>query len=550
VAQLVGWLGRPLPDGYPNHLAAPQASQAALRPAWGVLGGLLLLSLIPRLVMAWKLDVICVDGAYYIRLAEAWERGDLATALTMQLNIYPIVLMLLHELGLPWDIAGRAWGVLMATLVVLPLFGWIRRQFDDRVAIVACILYAVHPETIEWSPELVRDPTFWLFFTTALYFSWRAIVELRWDFFFCAGLAIALSAITRFEGLFLIIPLAGWTLVRWFALEQGRQKLLIGAGGAVLALPTLLLLAQSLWLHQVSQRDIIRVDPLERVERWVASWSHEAAATTSAAASGAGQLPAGGAPPIAVPLPTADTPWKFRHLAWAYLHTMERGLTPFFGMLLFGGYFAWRRVFDRRDHLPMTLLALAIGAAIWIHLWYAHLSSSRYSIAIVIMSSRAAALGLLGFGHWVSRVFERLLPVLALRRWATPALLASLMFIGWYDALSSEFRSRFNSRQLGQWIQTNYGNARMIVGTNEQLRLVSYYAQANFRPIPPELRGESLVQLVEQQQPDLVILAPRATEADYDALLAQQQQLGLKRVDPAELPDSNQMTVLSRVLRR
>ena len=47
----------------------------------------------------------------------------------------------------------------MSSLTVLPLFGWTRRQFDDRLATIACLLYAVHPKLIEWSPELVRDPS-------------------------------------------------------------------------------------------------------------------------------------------------------------------------------------------------------------------------------------------------------------------------------------------------------------------------------------------------------------------------------------------------------
>ena len=61
----------------------------------------------------------------------------------------------------------------ISSLVVLPLWGWVRRQFDDRVALVACLLYITHPKFIVESPEVMCDPTFWFFFTLAMYCMWR-----------------------------------------------------------------------------------------------------------------------------------------------------------------------------------------------------------------------------------------------------------------------------------------------------------------------------------------------------------------------------------------
>src|SRR5207244_12435965 len=106
-------------------------------------------------------DTLCRDGIFYIQLPEALERHDVQGGLgTLRLNTFPAVLAVLHHLGLNWQLAGECWGVAMSSLAVLPLFGWARRQFDDRLATIACLLYAVHPKLIEWSPELVRDPTF------------------------------------------------------------------------------------------------------------------------------------------------------------------------------------------------------------------------------------------------------------------------------------------------------------------------------------------------------------------------------------------------------
>ncbi len=167
----------------------------------------MLACLIPRVLLAMRLSSICPDGVLYIGLAKALNEGRLHQAFEiMNLNIYPVVLMFLNRLGLSWEMGGMIWGILISCLVVLPLFGWVRRQFDDTVALTACLLYAVQPVFIQWSPEIIRDPTFWLFFTLSLYLLWRAVIEVRIGLSLAAGLAVTLAILTRFEGLIALDP--------------------------------------------------------------------------------------------------------------------------------------------------------------------------------------------------------------------------------------------------------------------------------------------------------------------------------------------------------
>ena len=131
-----------------------QSPGDACRPL--LLLGLVLLCLAPRALMAWKLGGVCPDGVAYIRLAELLDQGQGGEFLRLAgVNPLPLVLVVLHRLGLDWEVAGSLWGVLMGAAVVLPLFGWLRRQFDRRVALAGCFLYAVHGELIRWSPEVL-----------------------------------------------------------------------------------------------------------------------------------------------------------------------------------------------------------------------------------------------------------------------------------------------------------------------------------------------------------------------------------------------------------
>ena len=160
-------------------IAGPNGSSAGLARLGPILSrtsvrlGLLLVACaVPRIVVACKLSAVCDDGYSYLHVADALERGRLDQALEyLNLNIYPVVLMGLHKLGLEWTTAGKLWGVLIGTAIAVPLFDWLRRMFDERIATAGVFLYAVHPKLIEYSVEPIREATFWFFFVLAARFS-------------------------------------------------------------------------------------------------------------------------------------------------------------------------------------------------------------------------------------------------------------------------------------------------------------------------------------------------------------------------------------------
>ncbi len=97
----------PAPADYPNHLANPQPERLRLPSARWLLLLLVVLCLVPRAVMALRIPGICPDGVLYINIARNLEAGNLRAAFhQMALNVYPVILVLLHRLGLDWE-AGR-----------------------------------------------------------------------------------------------------------------------------------------------------------------------------------------------------------------------------------------------------------------------------------------------------------------------------------------------------------------------------------------------------------------------------------------------------------
>ena len=139
------------------------------------------------MIMAWRMPGICRMLSSILAWARRSTRDNSRKLRTDPLQYLSLHIVSLHRLGLSWETAGVAWGVVISSCTVLPLFGWIRRAFSRRVAIAACILYAIHSGLVRWSVKIIRDSTFWFLLALSLYLLWRAVTELRWAWYLAAG---------------------------------------------------------------------------------------------------------------------------------------------------------------------------------------------------------------------------------------------------------------------------------------------------------------------------------------------------------------------------
>jgi len=514
------WFGTfALPTEFPNHLATNTPGAAPVeRLDWRLLAFVVLLCLLPRVLMAYKLDVICNDGTLYIQMAEAWERGNLPVAQGMPLNVYPFVLLGLHWLGLPWELAGKVWGVTASTLVVLPMFGFVRRQFNQQLAAWACVIYAIHPKLIEKSPELIRDQTFWLLFMLSLYLLWRAVTEVRLSWFALFTISTLAAALTRFEAVFLAVPFLWWAGVRFHALQSARARLAVGCLLVVGLVPALSAVAEVAWLADHPGFRLFNTDPLERAERWLESWIES---STEA------ELP------ITGPRERLSKGEMFH----AWVNVIERGIHPVFLLLMAIGYMHSPRMWNRRDHAALGFVGMLVALGIWVHLWYSQQVSTRHVLLIVLVSSRVAAWGLVATMIGARRLAEWYQAQAVVRRLAPIAIVLALGTMGWADALSSTETSARDRAEVGRWIRDQYGASRLVVCSDNLSSLVGFYAQTHCYSVPAQTRGPALIQTLEQFHPDIVVLSrPRLPRESYELLLAEQQRLGLSEIDSSHVP--------------
>lgn len=555
---------------FPNRLDTPIPQGGRLATRFCLLATLLVICLVPRGLMALRVPSVDPDGVLYIELAKTLDAGDLRRGTDgMGLNTYPVILMLLHRAGLDWELAGVVWGVVIASLVVLPLYGWVRRQFDDRVAATACLLYAVHPKMIEWSPELTRDPTFWFLLVLTLYLLWRAVTEVRLRWFLAAGPALILALLTRFEALVLLFPLVLWSFWRWLALRTARTRLALGVVLCLATVPILTLLMVSCWLRVPWDSLHLRLDPWARFQTWLEY------ATGDMAAAQAGLNPL---------LPADVEPMPLRIMLREFVATMTRGLSPIYALLMFGGLWAWRSTWARRDHQPLFYAALGVLAGIWVHLWYDRMICPRYALSIALMASPFAALALLGLTQRMARTAEGVCHCLtaagstssegedgvsaAVKQCCTgkvgavrqPTLLSSAMAaapivvvaaIGIASAMTSNrcyFASRKLAVDLGRWVQQAPWTAPMMVGPAGLTPIMGFYAEKGryelFRNDTAD--AAEIAGLVQRYHPDLLLLRPtkRMNALRCEELASQLKLQGFTEVDPVPRPAGSDPVVL------
>jgi hypothetical protein len=476
--------------------------------------------------MALRTSIICIDGPIYVASAQAIESGDFRSALFEGgVNLYSFILAALHHCGLSWETVGTWWGVLMGTLVLLPLWGWVRRQFDDRVALVACLLYIVHPKFIIESPEVTRDPTFWFLFMLSIYFMWRAVTEIRYGYFLAAGTTTTLAALTRIEGLLLLVPFALWILWRLLSLRTNRKSLLLGALICTPAFAILLGTMSFILLRHHIEWPPIRTTPFLRIQVWVQSILGMETVT---------DIGIGNAGGLGDRVP-------FGRMLKIFFPTMTRGLAPLFALLMFGGIWVWRRVWFRRDHQAMFLAGILLAVAIWVQLWCDGNLSRRYALPIVLMGVPFASLALLELMAKAQHLVQRFGYSEHRQRLTAFATLAFVLISGTIHAMKTTDESRQLAAEVGFWIKTDFQTPPRLVGPSFMERIINYYAStSDYVTLPADAEDASILELVAQRRPDVVILWPtkQLNDKRCNALAARMQAIGLRPVAANSLPEA------------
>jgi len=513
---------------FPGPLSDNVAPEAL--PSRGVaLAVLILICLIPRVWMAWRCELVCPDAVLYLETAEALGRGDSGPLLDrFGANVYPVILALLGRTGLDPRVAGEWFSVLMATLAVVPLFGWVRRQFDDRIATFACLLYAVHPNLVFCSPLIVRDATFWFLFNLTIYLAWRAVIEIRAWLFLAAGLALSLAIHTRSEGWLLLAPLAVWIAWRMPVVAGRRVRAAAGALVCLAVVPISIVLVNVTLLHDHPRWEIARTAHVRQMGWLIRSPDESAVAPLPMGWSREGAIGPSGLV-----------------LARKVVVRFVKSYAYVFGLLTLVGLFGWWRVFVRRDQVAQSLITVLLVAAVSIKYHKGGATDAqRYFLPVVLLGLPYAALGLLRVAGWISGVVPPCFGGSFQRRPAVTCglLLTTAAACTLHVCLIRPIAA--SQAELGKWIRRNLGPNQRISGNMRRFDLVVYYARGRMVKwgMPRERPAKAILETIGRKKPDVVLLwvdwRNPGELAGYAGNLQRRAELGYEQVPARRLPPS------------
>lgn len=479
------------------------AERIAGRRGW-VLLGLALLAMLPRAICAWRLDAFCYDAYYYFYVADLLERGNPEPLLTaFDLNIYPVILAVLHAAGLAWMTAAKLWGVLVCSLLVLPLYGTTRRMFDDTIALMVCGLYAVHPEMIEYAAEPIRDPTYWFLMTLYLYAILRAWQEQSWLWFIASGFVFALAAHTRIEGWFLLAIPAWWFVRDWRKRVPGRVKLFFGSSASLAITPALILLVNVTLLSDQPQPHYGRI--IRHLTQLETSIATEQTAVR---------------PPL-VQLPLATTPFPGTaaasfdpNEATAHPSSRERAVHYVNGfletcgyfnalLLLFGCIYCYRLRVSQRDLVGIYGTCFITATAVWMFYSQHGVTNDRYFLSNILLLMPLQAMGFLQAVDWLQNFREsrgRATNRTAAIVW-TFGILAAICLI---DTFTGRHKRREDDIALANWIAKQPGGSSSLLVDRAAMR-IGFHTRGG---MPPVLKGhDHLMRRFGEHPPEWIIVS-------------------------------------------
>ncbi len=189
--------------------------------------GALILTIGIRLYLFTNYYTINPDGVRYIEAARHfWEGKWLEGLASFYPPLFPLMIALIFPVVGDWEIAGQVWPFILGVLILLPLFGLLRRVYGLRVAQVALFFYGVSLYLARLSLEVRTEIPYIFFLILTLYLLRRGLESGRSLTFFFIGMCSALAYLIRPEGL-LLIPVGVFFLIfqKWFADRVERNWL-------------------------------------------------------------------------------------------------------------------------------------------------------------------------------------------------------------------------------------------------------------------------------------------------------------------------------------
>jgi len=452
---------------------------------WPVLAVLLAIGV--RAWVAIDQQVVFNDGPQFMASARLFAEGQFGAALAGPFHPLTAFLMAVTSslTGVGLETAGRMLSVVSGGVATAALYLLARALFDERVALVSALVFAVHPQLVEAASNVQSDGIYLALLLVGALLAWRALQSGRFVHGLGAGVVSGLAYLARPEGLAVGVVLGIWLMVA--AVSRGRswrRLISVGAGFATAVLllggPYVLTLQAATGSWVLTQKK--RVIPLE--------WSLPAPARTGEALAAEGSA-------------------------------LLRAFRPPYLVL---ALFALRRRRPSRATLYLfSYAALFLPVLLGVHLEAGYVGA-RHWLGPVALLMPFVALGCLRLGQ---RLQEFVLPW-RVHSWATPALVGLLLGASLaYNLQPHTEPAKLARKQAALWLRTQHPDAVAA----PRSRVAHYAGAKRYVPLVDTRDLSSLRDWLRVQGADYVIAEE---ERLPPALLG--EVVGLHEVHRVEYP--------------
>jgi 4-amino-4-deoxy-L-arabinose transferase-like glycosyltransferase len=472
-------------------------------------------------------EVINPDGIVYIQQAKALHYGlfHLVTSCIPSISIYPVLIETGYRLVGDWVLSARIVSLLAGTLVLIPLYGLLRRFHDAAISSLALLVFAVNPTFVAWSHSVIRDPIFWVFLVTGIYFFVLHVEELKGRHLLLSVLFFLFATCARVEAVvFILVSFCYLFLVRQESLL--RRAVIFGT-------PVLAFLLAAVFVGLVTGQNFLEFLRLGVLGERLLSFVQDYKGLRE-------QLNG------LIENPPAEFPPYFfsnvRNLTWFIalgtlgVYVARAFFIPFFIVFLIG--VGDRGVRLRRD---LRLLYLSILSCVALVVLYGQVLSTWF------MYTRFAALFLLpsfvfvGFG--LNRIADYLVTRLKTNRQTIVLMLCLVVLV---VSLPKSLKPRDESpkfvfKEIGEYVAQlePRKNAVFVKGTMKETQLVNFYANRDRENAECYLLQPSSKRFAEVSDWDYLLVYTQ--EGDPMSLNSEKAEISLVMLKQWRVPDNRHL---------
>ena len=446
------------------------------RTAWAVMGfGFAL-----RVYLFFRIPLINPDGFLYIQQAKALHYG-LYTSLTdcyEYLSDYPFFIVMGYKICGDWVLAARTVSLFFGTAMLIPIYLIFRRFHDENLSAATLLAFALIPPFVLLSSDVLRDPVYWFFSASGLFFFLVHMENQNRDCERLKSLLIAaLSCLCFLMGTWARIEGALFLILSAAFLVFSRQRRKWSALFSFLS-PVLAISALGLVYLSVSHTDLLALLKPERLLSRPLEFFSKYTDLRHHLEILADQEPAGFSP-FFFPL--------VRNLIWLIalgtlaVNIIETLFYVFFLILLIGIASSFRNISKDCRLIWLSALSLSALAVLYTQIIYNWAMTSRFTMLFLLPAFVFAGYGIESISHYFSSRFKikQTISYLLICILMTAAALPKIL-------LASYIKDKEIYAEIGTFIADREKNMRTVQvwGAFKEVSAIHFYANLNYKGAP------------------------------------------------------------------